>query len=237
MTQHTDKELIVIDNVEPCPYLPNQQARMPLRVVLGKMTPLLTDAYLSAGYRRSGEFVYRTQCPSCQACEPIRVSPAEFRPGRGGVRTLRRGDRRYVERIGPMQADEQRVQLFNRHRQARGLASNERDIDLDDYHWGFVRSCFSSFEIAWYDGPRLVAVAICDRGQQSVSAVYTFYDPDIRGDSLGTYAILKQLEFCRQNRIDWLYLGYYVSECGHMNYKKRFLPHERLLDGKWQKFV
>ncbi len=236
MTQHTEKELIVIDNVEPCPYLPNQMARMPLRVVLGKMTPTLTDVYLGAGYRRSGEFVYRTQCPSCQACEAIRLAPENFQLSRSMLRTLRRGDSRYVERIGPLIADQERVNLFNRHRQQRGLASNERDIDLEDYHWGFVRSCFGTFEIAWYHESRLVAVAICDQGLKTMSAVYTYYDPDIRGDSLGTYAILRQLDVCRQKRLDWLYLGYYVAECEHMNYKKRFLPHERLLEGKWQKF-
>ncbi len=34
----------------------------------------------------------------------------------------------------------------------------------------------------------------------------------------------------------WLYLGLHVSENRHLNYKSRFMPHERLQAGHWQPF-
>lgn len=236
MSLHPESELVVIDNVEPCPYLPDQSARMPLRVLLQTVTPAVTDQYLERGYRRSGEFVYRTQCPACEACEPIRLEAGEFRFTRSFRRTLARGKRRYREVRGPLVSSLERVELFNRHRAERGLCGRDEAIDLEDYQWGFVRSCFDSFELAWYDQERLVGLSVVDRGRQAWSAVYTFYDPALRGDSLGTFAVLRQLELCLAEGIRWLYLGYYVEQCAHMNYKTRFLPHDRMIAGKWFRF-
>lgn len=236
MSDGRTTELVVLDQIEPCPYLPERMARMPLRTAVGQRDPVATDVYLHCGYRRAGEFVYQTECPSCQACEAIRIPVNGFQWSEGFRRILRRGDRRYRQHLGPLVASSERVQLFNRHRGQRGLQRNDSEIDLEDYHWGFVRSCFRSFELAWYADERLVALAICDQGHKALSAVYTFYDPDLRGDSLGTYAILKQLQVCEERRLDWLYLGYYVAECPHMNYKIRFVEHERLIEGEWRRF-
>ena len=135
-----------------------------------------------------------------------------------------------------MVADPSRVALFNKHRRLRGLAQRDSDIDGDEYIWGFVRSCFDSFEITYWNENGLCCVGVCDRGATSLSAVYTFYDPEIRGGSLGTYSILKQIEFCKKNGLRHLYLGYYVADSPHMKYKSRFKPHERLIAGQWLSF-
>lgn len=196
----------------------------------------MTDLYLGLGFRRAGEFVYQTECPDCRACEAIRIPVRSFRWTQGFRRTLRRGDRRYRQQFGPVVVTPDRVALFNRHRLERGLARGESEIDAEDYHWGFARSCFDSFEIAWFLDSRLVSVSICDRGARALSAVYTFYDPSVRGDSLGTYAILRQVLLCEEQGIDFLYLGYYVADCPNMNYKVRFLSHDRLIGGRWRRF-
>ena len=52
--------------------------------------------------------------------------------------------------------------------------------------------------------------------------------------SLGTYAILKQLQWAKESGRKFVYLGMYVANNSHLNYKARFGPQERLFDGKWQ---
>src|SRR6266511_253674 len=74
-------ELVVHDEINPCPYLPGMDARMPLRLPLRTLTRTEFDQQLIAGNRRHGKLVYRTECPSCRACEPIRVLVNEFAPG------------------------------------------------------------------------------------------------------------------------------------------------------------
>ncbi len=229
-------DVVIIDEPEACPYLPDQIARMPLRMPLRKISPDDTDIRLAQGYRRTGEFVYQTNCPHCQQCQSIRIVVDDYRFSSNQRRVLSKGNRKFSQRINDMVGDDQRVALFNLHRQERQLSSNGSTIDLDEYLWGFVKSCFRSFEVTYWADELLKCVAICDLGTSSLSAVYTFYDPHLTGDSIGTYSILKQIEFCKQRKLKYLYLGYYVQDCSHMVYKSRFTPHERLIDGNWVAF-
>lgn len=236
MTSTSSSDIVIIDETEPCPYLPGETARMPLRMPLGKVSLDQADERLAEGHRRTGEFIYQTNCPSCSACEPIRLDTSEFSFSRNHRRLLSKGDRRFQQRIGPLQADADRVGLFNKHRRLRGLAKRDTDIDVEEYVWGFVRSCFESFEITYWLNDKLACLGVCDRGRNSLSAVYTFFDPDLKSESLGTYSILKQIEFCEAHNLKHLYLGYYVANSPHMKYKSRFVPNERLIGGKWVRF-
>lgn len=237
MKANEPADIIVIDETEACPYLAGETARMPLRMPLARITLEQADQRLAEGHRRTGEFIYQTNCPSCSACQPIRLDVGEFQFSRNHRRTLNRGDRKFQQRIGPLEADQQRASLFNKHRKLRGLAKRETSIDLNEYAWGFVRSCFESFEITYWLDDRLVCLAVCDLGATSVSAVYTFYDPEIESDSIGTYSVLKQIQYCQEQGLRHLYLGYYVAGSKHMRYKARYTPCELLVDGKWLKFV
>jgi len=229
-------DIVIIDETEPCPYLDGETARMPLCMPLVKISHGQTDLRLAHGYRRTGEFLYQTKCPNCEACQSIRIDVDAFKFSRNASRVLNRGDKKFEQSIDELQADEERVRLFNKHRRTRGLAKRDTDIDTEEYVWGFVRSCLDSFEINYrYEG-KLVAVAICDVGRNSLSAVYTYFDPDFPKDSIGTYSILKQIQLCSSRRIEHLYLGYYVEDSPHMVYKSRFRPHERLISGKWVRF-
>ena len=229
-------DIVIIDETEPCPYLKGETARMPLCMPLAKITPAQTDVRLMHGYRRTGEFLYQTNCPNCCACESIRVDVEEFQFSRNARRVLKKGDNKFTQDIGDLKADAERVALFNRHRRARGLAKRDTDIDIEEYVWGFVRSCLDSFEILYRYNGQLAAVAICDIGKNTLSAVYTYYDPELLSDSIGTYSILKQIQLCSARHIEHLYLGYYVEQSPHMLYKNRFKPHERLINGEWVRF-
>lgn len=236
MKPNSANDIIIIDETEPCPYLKGKIARMPLRMPIARVAGEHADTRLELGHRRTGEFIYETQCPGCRACEPIRIRVADFTFSRNHRRVLNRGDRNLVVRRTRLIADDARLDLFNRHRHERGLARGDDEIDLEEYNWGFVRSCFESFEFSFWLGGKLVGVAICDLGNDSLSAVYTFYDPRLSHLSIGTYSLLNQIRHCQTNRLTHLYLGYYVQGSPHMNYKARFVPNERLIDGEWQKF-
>ncbi len=233
---HVFDDILIHDELEVCPYLPDKIARMPLHVPSGTLDGLEIDKRLEYGQRRTGDFVYQTKCPTCRACESIRLPVNEFIPDKTMRRTMRRNDRLLEMVFEPVQYDRARTNLFNRHRQARDLSRGETSITPDDYAWAFAKSCFSTFEINYRLNGQLACVAITDEGDRSLSAVYTYYEPALNKLSLGTYSILKQIEYCRESGKDFLYLGFYISESPNMRYKSRFLPHERLLNGQWIRF-
>ena len=80
----------------------------------------------------------------------------------------------------------------------------------------------------------LVALAAVDALDDGLSAIYTVFDPALEHRSLGTFAVLWQIQETRRRDLPHLYLGYWIKQCQKMNYKTRFKPIEALQDGQWQ---
>jgi leucyl-tRNA---protein transferase len=231
-------EVIAFDSPHVCSYLPERTAVLPLRFQRVQVTAEELDACLAAGDRRTGRFLYRTACPACQACEPIRLDLESFQPNQTQRREWRKGNDLLTVKIGPPVVDDERVALFNLHQQLRRLKENDEDLVDDESYCQFLTSsCCRTLEFAYYSGDELVAVAIADSGSESLSAVYCFYDPRFRAVSLGTYSVLRQIDHCRQTGRRFLYLGFYIAESPHMAYKAKFHPHQRLIGGKWRDFA
>ena len=54
--------------------------------------------------------------------------------------------------------------------------------------------------------------------------------------SLGTYSVLKQLEYANQYGMKYFYLGYYIAENASLNYKASFRPNEIYMGREWRRF-
>lgn len=232
--QSPEYRLITVqDTLQPCPYLDDMMARMPLQLPVGPMSAEVTDEILALGYRRSGDFLYRTKCPRCDECRPTRVLVDDFRLTESMRRVLKRGDRDLTVHWGRPLTDQQRVDLFNRHRSLRRLGSDKEPIDAASYRSFLVDSCCETLELSISYQQQLIGISIVDIGRRSTSAVYTQYEPELSRYSLGTYAILKQIEWARQTSRKYVYLGMYVADNRHLNYKGRFHRQQRLVDGSW----
>jgi len=99
------------------------------------------------------------------------------------------------------------------------------------------RSPVNTFEFLYRDpAGKLIGVGICDVSRQSLSSVYFYHDPESSDRSLGTFAVLYEIEEARQAGIPHYYLGYWVDGCRTMQYKANFRPHEVLHpDGAWHR--
>jgi arginyl-tRNA--protein-N-Asp/Glu arginylyltransferase len=232
------RQFLVYDALDTCPYLPDRLARFPLRVSERKLRRDELDSALAQGDRRQGVFLYRPSCPDCHACEAIRIPVEDFQPTASMRRVLARGDAQLTLRIGPAVADEERATLYTKHKWGRGLAGADElpEVDVAAYRAFLVDTCCETVEFVCRHKQRLVAVAVADRGRGGLSAVYCAFDPELASFSLGTYCILKQIEMCRAWKLEYLYLGLFVSDCRHLTYKARFLPHERLVNHEWKRF-
>lgn len=228
---------LIVDESSVCPYLNGQTARMPLSLPEGNVTGDQFDAILAAGYRRSGWFFYRTQCKACHACEPLRIEVANFNESRSMRRVRRLGDEHLQMQVAAPVLDDERLRVFNAHRAGRKLDRGEPEADASDYASFLLNSFCEVLELSFWDGDKLVAVAITDVGDKSLSAVYCYFDPAYSWLSPGTYSILSQTSLAKKDGYKWLYLGMFVADNAHLCYKARFGPHERLRSGQWQPFA
>ncbi len=217
-----------------CSYLPDHQARtlfVDPRVTIDRH---LYSQLSDLGFRRSGGHIYRPHCDSCQACVSVRIPIERFRPSKTQRRIANRNADLVVS-SAPCMLTQEYYALYERYicqRHADGdmyPPSEEQFVNF--LAEGGSDSCFYEFRAP--EG-QLLAVAVSDRLDQGLSALYTFYDPDAQKRSLGVYAVLWQIRQAQRLQLPFLYLGYWVKDCRKMNYKTAYSPLEMLLDGEWQ---
>jgi arginyl-tRNA--protein-N-Asp/Glu arginylyltransferase len=216
-----------------CAYLDEREAVTQFIDPSQTLDSRLYSQLVDAGFRRSGEYVYRPRCNPCQACRPARIPTAAFRPSRSQRRTWRRNLDLEVSTM-PMGFREEHFALYRRYIASRH-AGGDMDVTQPERYKEFLLSSWSDtwcYEFR-LDG-RLLAVAVVDRLIQGLSAVYTFFDPEYANRGLGTFAVLWEIAEAHGQGLSWLYLGYWIAECAKMSYKSQFQPLEIYRDGMWQ---
>ena len=108
----------------------------------------------------------------------------------------------------------------------------EKDGEPFDYYLSFVHGHQEyGHELLYFLDERLICVALVDVLPRAVSAVYAYYEPEMRSRSLGVYSILRQIDLARVNERPYVYLGYRVNGSPSMIYKANYKPHQ-ILQGR-----
>ncbi len=216
-----------------CSYLPEKQART---LFVDPEFPLTMAHYsylAKAGFRRSGDHVYRPFCRDCGLCIPVRIPAASFKPDRS-QRRVTKSNQDLVIREHTAEFDEQHYQLYRKYMQARHKGGGMDKDSRHDYEHLLKASWSESILLAFYLEDNLIMIAVTDVLEDGLSAVYTFFDPEYAKRSLGVYGILSQLEQVKKRRLEYLYLGYWNPQSNKMSYKSRYQPLEFFNGEFWQ---
>lgn len=214
-----------------CNYLPNREEQL---LVCMEPEQTLGDLYstlIQVGFRRSGEQLYRPNCKSCNACESLRIVCGSFSCSKSQKRVLKKNSDLELSIV-----DEERddyYPLYEKYINACHYDGSMYPPSYEQYR-DFIHCRWQN--IQFLEGRingELVGVAVTDQVAGGLSALYTFFDPELAARSLGTYFILEQIKICKKLQLPYLYLGYQIDECNKMNYKNKFYPHQRLNDDKW----
>lgn len=216
-----------------CGYWPERLAR---DLIIDPSDPYLPSVYgqaLAMGFRRSGGHVYRPYCAGCRACISVRIPVDRFEPGRTHRRCLARNADLEL-RIAPAQRTDENFALYRRYLDTRHAGGGMDDPAPENFD-AFLACRWSPTEFMEFrlDG-ELVGLAVTDVLPQGLSAVYTFYEPGLAERSLGTYAILRQVERARREQRGYVYLGFWLAGHPKMEYKRRFRPLEFLDGAHWR---
>jgi arginine-tRNA-protein transferase len=241
--QPRDTPQFFLTSPTACPYLPGKLERKVFTHLVGERAPAVNDLLTHGGFRRSQSIAYRPACDACRACISVRVLVDEFRLSRAfrRVNSLNR-DLIGAERESAPTAEQ--YSLFRAYLDARHATGGMVDMTVLDYSM-MVEDSHVNTKLIEYrrrgidsgingrgDGP-LLAVALTDVLSDGLSMVYSYYDPDQRSRSLGTYIILDHIVRAKRLGLPYVYLGYWVEGSPKMDYKRRFLPQERLAQEGW----
>lgn len=215
-----------------CSYLPNREA---VTVFLDPDYPKDQRLYTllsQNGFRRSGQHIYRPRCPGCDACTPVRVRVTDFKPRRHQRRAWQKNRDVGVINCGPSFKIEhywlyQRY-LIRRHR-GGGMDDSTPQQYIDFLTSTWCETDFWEFRL----DEKLLAVAVLDRLEDGLSAVYTFFDPDYAQRSLGVFTVLWSIQETQRQGFEWLYLGYWIPSSPKMRYKCEYQPQQHLRQGRW----
>ncbi len=121
---------------------------------------------------------------------------------------------------------------------SRYIAGRHADGDMyppsRDQFRSFLLSQWSdTLFVCSYLGEELIAVAVTDRQPRGLSAIYTFFDPEVPERGLGVWSVLQQIDLARRLHLPHLYLGYWIRDAEKMRYKTDYRPVELFLDGAW----
>lgn len=216
-----------------CPYLDERDSSNYIIDPEFSVTPDIYDFLLAKGFRRSAEIVYRPACPGCNECKSSRIPVAQFKPNRSQRRAWASVENDIAYRPCKASFSDKHYQLYLKYTQHRH-ADSEMSQSSKNAYMNFLTSSWSeTIFVEIYLKKTLLAVAVTDRQPTSLSALYTFFDPEMEKFSPGVLAILTQLKLADELKLDWLYLGYWIKDSPKMAYKINYKPIQYFENGQW----
>ena len=232
----SDRIALYLTPEHDCAYLSGQRSKTLFLDPYARPDDTLFQHLLGVGFRRSGDHVYRPNCPACRACVPVRIPVDEFRPRRNQRRCLQRNVESTEVVVKPPELDPAHYQLYLRYTGERHEDGGMADADEDRYLEFLTTRCCKTLFVEFRRQRQLMAVAVTDLLPNALSAVYTFFDPALGRFSPGVFAILWQIDEARRRGLKHLYLGYWIEDSTKMRYKDEYRPLEAWNGREWRRF-
>lgn len=219
-----------------CSYLEHHLARMVFLDPSYPVDEITLSALSRAGFRRSGDFIYRPECLQCRQCLSCRVLVKQFNANSMQYKALRRNRDIELNIRSTHDYEDYHYQLYAQYIEQRHYDGDMYPPSKDQFEKFLIHSTVNSVFLEFWLDKKLICVTVCDHLDDGMSAIYTFYDVTYSKRSLGTYAILQLIDYTLSLNLDYVYLGYWVPHSRKMRYKIQYLPLEVNFENQWHLF-
>ncbi len=218
----------------PCDYLPDRLESKTAVDISGPNAQIWANALSRAGFRRSDRVCYIPSCPDCNACVSVRICVDRFAESKKMKKTMRQNEKAIVHFV-PNVATAEQYDLFKMYLAVRHVGSVMENMLFDEYRAMIEDAPVDSCLLEVRQGERnvLAGVMLVDVLDDGLSAVYSFFDPDLSDRSLGTFMVLELIKQALNLHKPYVYLGYLIRQLSNMAYKERFTPLEYCRGGQW----
>ena len=211
---------------DACAYLDGQHQTTHYKII-DECTSEQCHNLIERGWRRFGNMFFRPICKNCTACESVKIDVANYSFSKSARRVIRK-NRHFRTLLQHPTITQAHLDLFKKY---HDHMENKREwdhqtINVNNYYMSFVHGYNTfGYEVLYFDKEKLIAVDLIDILPEGISSIYFYYDPDYATYSLGRYSLYRQILYAQQEKLPWIYLGYYVEECQSLAYKKNFSPY------------
>lgn len=215
-----------------CSYLPDKKASTMFADPKANITQSIYSQLSQLGFRRSGNHYYRPHCTDCQACIPIRVPTDSFQPSRSQKRILKKNQGVSFQVMKP-DFHEDHYLLYEKYINQRHADGDMFPPSREQYRSFLIEGHSSTRFVEFTMDDQLYAIAVVDELEDGLSAIYTFFNPELSAFSPGSFAVLWQIEEARRRQLPFVYLGYFIKQCRKMAYKTDYQPFQARINDCW----
>lgn len=175
--------------------------------------------------------MYRPHCGDCRACESSRIILSEYKMNRSQKRCVKANSDVSIRVIDSINSDRY-FELYERYIAERHADGDMYPASRETYDEFLKASEFTRYlELTLCD--EVIGVMVYDVLYDGLSAVYSFFEPQLSSRGLGKLMILALIDLATSVRKPYVYLGYAVDQCTKMQYKLDFKPQERFKNNQW----
>jgi arginine-tRNA-protein transferase len=235
VNSNTDQhiKLLTLSEDHACSYLPNHKANS---VFLDHETPPSWQQYSQLariGFRRSGDHFYRPHCKQCDACLSCRVRTQDIDLSTKRFKRILNRNNHLSYSLVQSQFTQEHYDLYEKYINARHSDGDMYPPSQEQYRSFLVYPAKYSYFLEIRHNETLIACSVTDALDDGLSAIYTYFDPDLEKSSLGTLAVLLLCRLAKEMNLPYVYLGYWIKNSQKMHYKVQFQPLEIFNGDNW----